>query len=899
MPTKRAQSFGPAETALTKTIRQGIKPFLPALLLIASPAAWAADYTWQGGNGNWTASHWDQPGFPDDGTGNVFIDGGNPTHSSVNLDASAAVGTVNIDDGDALNLLDGSALTLTGGTSTNNGTISVHGAGSIYNSGTISGGGTVQGDGPGVYNPSGPVASWLAGGGTYQNLTLQGVNVGSGPAYGGGGGLGRPTLSGVTFQGDNAVVGFADVSNSTNNGNLAVNDLSAMIVIDPGATIANNGTIAVHGTGLIYNAGTISGGTIQGDGPGAYNPSGPVASWLTGGGTYQNLTLQGVNVGSGPAYGGGAAPTLSGVAFQGDNAVVGGAHLSNSANSGNLTLNDGSTVYTSGTISNSGTIALNGAGNQTALLLNADTVFAGGGNTVLGNGSNYIDTNSGAARTLTIGSGYTVEGGGSLGGLNPGNALSIINQGTILAEHGTLQISANVDSSGVLAVAADGVMQQNGGTVAAQTVNVAAEGAYALASGQLEANAFNGNFTQTGGTFAAGVGLAAGNLSGDYKMNGGALEIDLAGHTAGSYDHLNLGGNLTLAGGSLALVPQAGFTLSAGEVLDLVDVQGTRNGTFAGLAEGAAIPVGGGNAYLTYAAGNGREIALVSPITTGSVNYVSATASDVAYVAGTRSAPTDSAPITTRYKGVDVLSGSSFTLGSHETLNLDGGNGTLNVGQGGVFAGNGTVNGSLNNAGLLEVPTQSQAPNPALHAQAPSPDAGSQASVMNVSGPVDVTGALRLYVEGNAGTAYSQLHGDQTVTLSGTLQIVLKPELFAQSGYTPHAGDTFDFVTGLGGILLDSSLAYEFLVDQAGADLLSWLHLTPFSSGIAGDTDILYLISEDLFSFYLADGGTVLRGVALAALAGPSSQVPLPSTLWLLVAGGLGLAGANRKKQIH
>lgn len=168
------------------------------------------------------------------------------------------------------------------------------------------------------------------------------------------------------------------------------------------------------------------------------------------------------------------------------------------------------------------------------------------------------------------------------------------------------------------------------------------------------------------------------------------------------------------------------------------------------------------------------------------------------------------------------------------------------------------------------------------------------------------TGALRLLVDGNQGAdfnvsrtggTYSQLFVDQAVTLAGTLQIVLQPEFFNDFSYTPHIGDTFDFVTGLLGINLDDGLIFDIFVDEAGASLLNWLTLTPFNSGIASDPDKLYLISEHLFSFSLVDNKTVLRGTLTSWGPDPASQVPLPSTLWLVGAGLLGFARFNRRRK--
>jgi len=167
------------------------------------------------------------------------------------------------------------------------------------------------------------------------------------------------------------------------------------------------------------------------------------------------------------------------------------------------------------------------------------------------------------------------------------------------------------------------------------------------------------------------------------------------------------------------------------------------------------------------------------------------------------------------------------------------------------------------------------------------------------------TGALRLFVDGNQGAdlnvsrtsgSYSQLFVDKTVTLAGTVQIVLEPGKFTSFGYTPKIGDTFDFVTGLQGITL-ANVNYELFVTDADKSLLSWLTLTQYDSGILSDPDSLWMISERLFRFDLVEGNTILRGTLIASLLGPTSQVPTPGTLWLVGAGLMGFAGAGRRRK--
>jgi hypothetical protein len=173
------------------------------------------------------------------------------------------------------------------------------------------------------------------------------------------------------------------------------------------------------------------------------------------------------------------------------------------------------------------------------------------------------------------------------------------------------------------------------------------------------------------------------------------------------------------------------------------------------------------------------------------------------------------------------------------------------------------------------------------------------------------TGDTRLYIGGdtpasinfsNTGGDYSQLFVDKAVTLAGGLQVVLQPELFSQFNYTPHVGDTFDFIMGTGGITLATGFTEQIFVDQAGLSLVSGLNLTLYSSGISGDPDTLYQISNNLFSFTLIDNNTILQGTLIAPLTGGGnfqpiiSTVPLPAGIWLFGTALAGFLGLARRK---
>ncbi len=264
-----------------------------------------------------------------------------------------------------------------------------------------------------------------------------------------------------------------------------------------------------------------------------------------------------------------------------------------------------------------GNLNLKGTNASTILNLAGDTLFTGGGTTTLGGSYNAI---GGSGTKLTIDSGYTVRGSGHLG-RDPTNGQtlgSIVNLGTVIAEGGDLSLYGNVTGPGTIAVWAGATLTQYAGAVQTGLLDLSSGGAYVL-SGTLEADTVKGHFSQSAGTFAAGVGAAMSSFIGSFSMAGSAvLALNLGDGVAAPHDGLQVSGAFNI-GSNASLMLSAnsagggnpGFVMQAGDVLPLVTVEGTRSGTFAGLVEGATVMLNGLSLNLTYLAGDGNDIALV------------------------------------------------------------------------------------------------------------------------------------------------------------------------------------------------------------------------------------------------------------------------------------------------
>ncbi|ADB18769.1 autotransporter-associated beta strand repeat protein [Pirellula staleyi DSM 6068] len=112
--------------------------------------------------------------------------------------------------------------------------------------------------------------------------------------------------------------------------------------------------------------------------------------------------------------------------------------------------------------------------------------------------------------------------------------------------------------------------------------------------------------------------LATGNLA---LGNNTALAIEIGGTAPGNgvtgYDQVNVTGTVSIGSGvALNLTQLSGFTVNpaALQTFTIVSNDGSDavTGTFAGLAEGAAISYAGGTLYISYAGGDGNDIVLSS-----------------------------------------------------------------------------------------------------------------------------------------------------------------------------------------------------------------------------------------------------------------------------------------------
>ena len=125
-------------------------------------------------------------------------------------------------------------------------------------------------------------------------------------------------------------------------------------------------------------------------------------------------------------------------------------------------------------------------------------------------------------------------------------------------------------------------------------------------------------FVVTGGTLAPG---AAGASAGTLTVNGLGMDlgatfaVQLGGTGSGDYDVLKVTTGVHLGDVTLDLSLINGFLPSAGSSFTIIDNQGSDavDGEFNGLAEGAAILLGGQTFYISYRGGDGNDVTLSLP----------------------------------------------------------------------------------------------------------------------------------------------------------------------------------------------------------------------------------------------------------------------------------------------
>ena len=400
-----------------------------------------------------------------------------------------------------------------------------------------------------------------------------------------GGGLGADGNTTNTFRGN--VVLFAGAGGVALGAGLGTANANTRLVID-GVISGATSTLSLNGagviqftrnntyTGLTNHNGNNGFGALQIDAPGGLgaggagnetqlnrNGAGPTGSalWLNFNGTLQD----GGGIGENIQYAGSGVNNTGAVRTLGNSNVILPGSVVFTAGAPWFFGVDGA----SGSLTTTGVISSQGA-TRALTKVGAGTMVVGGAvnNTLVGN---------------------TVVNGGTVRVTNTsGQPLGVVGNTAIVNATGTLQIDAGVAVPNAVTVNAGGTLA-GGGTV-------------------------NNTVTSVGGTISPGASPGLLTVNGNVTLNAAsAFRVELNGTTAGTqYDQLAVNGIVTLGGA--ALTGLRGFVPAVGNTFVLIDNDGADAvvGTFAGLAEGATVQIGGFRFTVSYVGGSGNDVVLTA-----------------------------------------------------------------------------------------------------------------------------------------------------------------------------------------------------------------------------------------------------------------------------------------------
>ncbi|MDD5332155.1 MAG: YDG domain-containing protein [Rhodoferax sp.] len=610
------------------------------------------------------------------------------------------------------------------------------------------------------------------------------------------------------------------------------------------------------------------------------------------------------------------------------------------ATSPNLTISGNFDVYNGLTLAGganvnmgSGILWVNGAGAQ------AINVASGTATLTMVNGTLMQST---GGQTLTLGSGLTVSGYGSIYGnysaetINnngtldanvsgktlslSGSTTTFNNIGTLLASAGTLDASASVfNNNGTIKLASGGTFSRSAGFTNPASGIIQGNGFINLGTATL----VNQGIISPGATGSGSIGQL--NITGNLT-NAGDINIDIGGLVPSTqHDKLMVSGTATL-GGKLNVSNLASYAPTTTDSFNVLGA-GSITGTFATVSTPPAS---------TYATQYSSALAWLSLSPSALPSNINAWLPDADgnwNVAGNwtnQALPTASnSVVIDRPSGVYTVTASYGTLlagslMSNENLLLSGGsltvsgNSTLGanttLGTGAVVNLNGgaTNKGTLSGVGSLTVGTSAAA---LLNQGTISPAGMAVIGTLNIVGDLQLANSsnLKIEVAGTATGQFDKLAVSGNVVNGGTLTGSLL------TGYAPASLDAIGFMTKGGtasGIFATTSLptgfhaGYNLATGEAarliyasgsganiftnGGGTLDWATPGNWSSGsLPGSTDTALISAGNLTVTHVTGADSIaaltINGNNTLSVAGGSLAVSGATTL----AGALTVAGTG------
>ncbi|MBK8525703.1 MAG: choice-of-anchor D domain-containing protein [Rubrivivax sp.] len=350
--------------------------------------------------------------------------------------------------------------------------------------------------------------------------------------------------SGVTVQGAGQI-GAGTATTLTNNGTWLANQSTGMVLSTTGAA-TNNNLIRADGANFSINQTSLGQGAT---------------------GTLNAINGGSVILNNGTQITGGIFSTASG-----GQVVVGSGQTARFAgvnNTGALNISNNSTLILNGALTNNGVINFQSGGNVTDLRTDGNQSINGIGSINLSNYAANRIYGVAAGDSLTLGSGQTLQGAGSIGA---GTQFNFTNNGTMLGNQsnalqfyssGTVANNGLVraDGGNVLITGGTAFGQSGGGVLSAINGGVVTINANAAVTGGTLATTDTGQFTTQNGGTATIANLA--NTGTFNVVNNSVLRLQGTVTNAGTLN-LKSGGNVTdlLISGAVTLVGNGTTTLS-------------------------------------------------------------------------------------------------------------------------------------------------------------------------------------------------------------------------------------------------------------------------------------------------------------------------------------------------
>ncbi|MCA9102262.1 MAG: hypothetical protein KDA63_13965 [Planctomycetales bacterium] len=217
-------------------------------------------------------------------------------------------------------------------------------------------------------------------------------------------------------------------------------------------------------------------------------------------------------------------------------------------------------------------------------------------------GTTFIAKTAGASSAYVSGGTWTINNAGPASG-----SLFVGGSDTTAGGAGTITVLGTLDVNNLLKVYGGSVVTLNSGTIHAAQVDVLGR---IDGFGTIDAPTTNVEGTIAPSTLFLDTGRLV--FDGDLTLfSMSELDVDLDGLIEQSeFDVVDVLGNAMLDGAlNVSLV--GGFTLELGQSFEIMDIVGTRSGTFSGLGEGALVGnFGGIDLFISYLGGNGNDVVL-------------------------------------------------------------------------------------------------------------------------------------------------------------------------------------------------------------------------------------------------------------------------------------------------